>query len=76
MVIRVCLKSRYVLYKSTQFFMPSHACQYNRCTHIEVLEIELMTIQRHTHRNVTPIEEKHERCPLKGHKNILFSLGY
>ena len=75
-VIRVRLKSRYVLYKSRQFFMPSHACQYKRCTHIEVLEIGSMTLQRHTLRNVTPLE-KTRKMSFKGSlKLFLVSLKY
>ena len=61
-----CLGVVYVLYESRQFFMPSHACQYKRCTYIEVLEIELMTLHKDIRTGMSSPLKKTRKMSLKG----------
>ena len=75
MLIYDCLGVVYVLYESRQFFMPSHACQYKRCTHIEVLEIELMTLHKDIRIGMSSPLKKTRKMSLKGsHINIFMFL--
>ena len=75
MVIYNSLEVVYVLYESSQFFMPSHACQYKRCTHIEVLEIELMTLHKDLRTGMSSPLKKTRKMSLKGSQTSIFKIS-